>query len=160
DSESTLLSILSSTSSTSAAEQQLAEALGDTRPASVLVVAPNSNAPRVPHLRLLGNEAETRKPAQVKPPLRRALAPLRWLFPALGMLLLGLVTLAALAMAPVTAAPTDRIDGLSPRMAVRLGATATNMVDMAVGDGALYMLDLVDGVVHTFSLDGVEQQPG
>jgi len=160
DSESTLLTILSSTPSTSAAEQQLAEALGDARPASVLVVAPNTNGPRVPHLRLLGNESEARKPAQVKTPLRRALAPIRWLFPALGMLLLALVTLAALTMAPVTAAPTARVDGVSPRMAVRLGATATNMVDMAVGDGALYMLDLVDGIVHTFSLDGVEQQPG
>src|SRR5262249_54530037 len=128
DSESTINSILSSTPSTSIAEQQLAEVLRDTRRASVLVVAPNTNALRGPHLRLLGSASENGKAAQPNPAVRRALAPVRWLFPALGMLLLSLVTLAALAMAPVTSAPIDRVDGLSPRMAVRLGAAAANMV--------------------------------
>jgi hypothetical protein len=164
DSEDAVRAILASTPSTSLAEQLLADALGDARSASVLVVARNSSAPRVPHLRLLGTEHEDPSTgggvAHVAPPPRRELAPIRWLFPALGLLLLSLATLAALAMAPQTDAPAERVDGLSPRMAVRLGAAATNTVDLAVGNDAVYMLDLVDGVVEAFSLDGLEQQPG
>jgi len=44
-------------------------------------------------------------------------------------------------------------------MAIRLGPSATNVVDLAVGDAALYTLDVVEGAVRAFSLDGLEQQP-
>jgi hypothetical protein len=65
-----------------------------------------------------------------------------------------------LAISPHTVLPADRVDAVSPRMAVRLGGAGANVVDMAVGDGALYTLDVVDGAVRDFSLDEIEQQPG
>jgi hypothetical protein len=42
---------------------------------------------------------------------------------------------------------------------VRLGQTAANVVDLAVGDEALYTLDVVEGAVRAFALDALDQQP-
>jgi hypothetical protein len=161
DSERSIRVILSTTTSTVLAERQLAEVLGESRPASVLVVAPGAVGRRAPHLRLLGpNDVDDRAhPAAEASKPKQRLAPSRWLFPLLGLLLLGLVAVAALVMAPQTGMPTDRVDGVSSKMAVRLGPSAANVIDIAVGDGALYTLDVVEGAVHAYALDGVEQQP-
>jgi hypothetical protein len=160
ESEDEVRSILASTTSPAQAEQQLAEALGDGRPASVVVIAPSM---RAPHLRLLSSHERDQRDAapnaSASAPTARRFAPLRWLFPLLGLLLLGLVGLAALAIAPRTGVAVDRVDALSPRMAVRLGSAAANVVDLAVGDGALYTLDVVEGAVRGYALDGLEQQP-
>jgi hypothetical protein len=161
DSEDTIRAILASTSSPAQAEQQLADALGDDRPASVLVIAPSM---RAPHLRLLSPKDSALPNAvpntAASAPLVRRFSPKRWLFPVLGLLLLGLVALGALAIAPRTGVPVERVDALSPRMAVRLGSAAANVVDLAVGDGALYTLDVGEGAVRAYALDSVEQQPG
>src|SRR5579859_3110575 len=157
ESEREIRSILSSTSSTAEAEQQLADALRGARPASVLVIAPSSRT----HLRLLNSpeaerhEVATEPPAP--PPTQKPFSPRRWLPQAFGVLLLGLLSLAMLAISPHTVLPADRLDALSPRMAVRLGSSAASVVDMVVGDGALYTLDVADGAVRAFSLDDVEQ---
>lgn len=160
EAEREIHSILSSTSSTAEAEQQLADVLGGARPASVLVVAPGART----HLRLLSAHEPERHEALAEPPAPpprvKHFSLHRWLAQGLGFLLLGLLTLALLAISPHTVLPADRVDGLSPRMAVRFGSSAANVVDMAVGDGALYTLDVVDGAVRDFSLDEVEQQPG
>jgi hypothetical protein len=160
ESEDDIRTILSSTASTAEAEKQLADALGDSQPASVLLIAPRMR-PR--HLRLLSSHDTDphRAPttAEADPP-RDRMSPLRLAFPVLGLLLLGLVALAALAIAPRTGLPVDRIDALSPRMAVRLGATAADVVDLAAGDGALYTLDVVEGAVRAYPLDSLDQQPG
>jgi hypothetical protein len=159
DSEHDMCAILASSTSAAEAEERLAEALGDERPASVLVIAPTM---RAPHLRLLGPHERIAAPSvesSVSPRSKRS-SLVHWLFPILGLLLLGLVALAALAIAPRTGVPVDRVDALSPRMAVRLGSTAANVADMAVGDGALYTLDVVEGAVHAYALDSLEQQPG
>jgi hypothetical protein len=166
DSEAAIRAVLSSTHSTSTAERQLGQALGDERPASVLVIAPGAGSPRVPHLRLLGpHEPEEHSPALDPPrPARRSLgdtlSPRRWLIPALGLILLGLVAIATLGLIPQVASPAQRIDTLSPRMAVRLGAAAANVIDLQVGQDALYTLDVGQGAVSAFALDAVEQQPG
>jgi hypothetical protein len=53
----------------------------------------------------------------------------------------------------------DRASPVSPSMAVRLGPSGGNVVDLAIGDDALYTLDVVEGSVRAFSLDGRDQQP-
>jgi hypothetical protein len=70
------------------------------------------------------------------------------------------VALAAVAISPHTALSGERVDALTPRMAVRLGTSAANVVDMAVGDDALYTLDVAEGAVRAYPLDRFEQQPG
>jgi hypothetical protein len=161
ESESDLRAILASTTSPAQAEQQLADALGGDRPASVLVIAPSM---RAQHLRLLGpKDSDSRSPApDAGAPATSVgrFSPKRWLFPGLGLLLLGLVALGALAIAPRAGVPVDRVDALSPRMAVRLGSAASDVVDLAVGDGALYTLDVAEGAVRAYGLDSLEQQPG
>jgi hypothetical protein len=44
-------------------------------------------------------------------------------------------------------------------MAVRLGPSGTNVVDLAVGDDDLYTLDVVEATVRAFALDARDQQP-
>jgi hypothetical protein len=184
DSEQQVRSILASTSSTAEAEQKLAQILGDAQPASVLVVAPHT---RAPHLRLLPPrepEAPPSEPftpsahdrsAASAQPSDRPVASLRerspgsargrlerwggWSLHGLGALLFGLLALAALAISPHTVLPTERVDTLSPRMAVRLGGAAANIADLAVGSAALYTLDVAEGVVRAYALNGLEQQP-
>jgi hypothetical protein len=53
----------------------------------------------------------------------------------------------------------DRVYPVVPAMAVRLGPSGGNVVDLAVGDDALYTLDVVESTVRAFALDGRDQQP-
>jgi hypothetical protein len=164
DSQAAVAKILSEAPTASVAEEQLAEALSDARPAGVLVVAPESPSARVRHLRLLGS----RDHAQAAPradavgpasPGRKWLSPGRVLVPLLGLGLLAMMAMATLAIIPQSTASATPVDGVSPHMAVRLGPSAANVADMAVGDAALYTLDVAEGAVHAFSMDDVEQRP-
>lgn len=161
ESEDNVRAILASSSSTAEAEHELSLALGDARPASVLVITP---AARAPHLRLVSAREEHEHgllvDAEPAPQVRRQLSVRKWLFPFLGLLLLGLVAIAALALSPRVGLPADRTDALTPRLAVRLGASAQNVVDLAAGDTSLYTLDVVEGTVRAYALDGSDQQPG
>ena len=157
DAEQQVRTILASTPSTAEAEQKLAQVLGDTRPASVLVIAPHT---RAPHLRLVPTSEPLASDTPAPTPPARRSSPIRWLATALGALLFGLLALGALAMSPHTVLPTERVDALSPRMAVRLGGAAANVDDLAVGNAALYTLDAVEGAVRAYALDATEQRPG
>jgi hypothetical protein len=53
----------------------------------------------------------------------------------------------------------DRAVQVSPAMAVRLGPSGGNVVDLAIGDDALFTLDVVEQSVRVFGLDGQDQQP-
>jgi hypothetical protein len=164
DSQRAIEMILSETSSTAAAEGQLAEALSDTRPAGILVVAPASPTPRVPHLRLLPVREQAVATSHVEvpaasQPLGQRLSPARWTVPVLGLVLLAMMALATLAILPPPGTPPTRVRGVSPRTAIRLGPAAANVVDLAVGDAALYTLDVAEGAVRAFSLDAFEQRP-
>jgi hypothetical protein len=53
----------------------------------------------------------------------------------------------------------DRVYRLSPQVAVRLGPSGANVVDLAVGDDTLYTLDVVEATVRAFGLDTRDQQP-
>jgi hypothetical protein len=156
--------ILSESESSAAAEEKLAEALGDARPAGVMVVSPAPPSARVPQLRVLVGRDQAQPAlgthvAMPTPPIRRRLSPGRWLVPVLGLLLLASMALSTLAIVPQPGAPGTHVDGVVPHMAIRLGPSATNVVDLAVGDAGLYTLDVVEGAVRAFSLDGLEQQP-
>jgi hypothetical protein len=91
----------------------------------------------------------------------------RALASALGVLVLAalafLVAAATSPRPPVPASPTaafaDRVVGVSPELAVRLGPSGTNVIDLAVGDDALYTLDVVENSVRAFGLDAREQPP-
>jgi hypothetical protein len=149
--------ILSSTSSAAVAEQQLAEALGDGRPAAVSVITSTSTSPRVPHLRLVATN-ERADGSQIRREAPASGQIWRWLFGALGLILLGLVALAALLLTHKPAAAADRVDFIRPEMAVRLGPSAASVVDLAVGDSALYTLDVTESAVRAFELNRLEQQ--
>ncbi len=154
DSERTLRDVLSSGLPVAETERQLADALGqEQQPAGVLIVDRATAKLRAPHLRVVG--AHERPPAAQQ---RSGLVVLRWLMSLLGVVLLALVTVAVLiAVKPRPAAP-QRIDDIRPAMAVRLGAAAANVADLAVGNGALYTLDVAEGAVHAFALGATEQQ--
>ncbi len=164
DSQATVEKILSEAQTAAVAEERLAEVLSDTRRAGILVVAPESPSMRVRHLRLLGSRdhAQAEPRTDVGPamsPRRRWLSPGRWLVPLLGLVLLGMMAMATLAIIPQPTASATHVDGVTPQMAVRLGPSAVNVADVAVGDAALYTLDVAEGAVRAFSLDGLEQQP-
>jgi hypothetical protein len=164
DSQRSIEMILSQASSTAAAEEQLAEALSDSRPAGILVVAPPSPSPRAPHLRLLPAREQAVATSQVDTaavpqPVRQRLSPAGWIAPVLGLVLLAMMALATLAILPPPGSPPSRVRGVTPRTAIRLGPAAANVVDLAVGDAALYTLDVAEGAVRAFSLDGLEQRP-
>jgi hypothetical protein len=53
----------------------------------------------------------------------------------------------------------DHVYRVSPAMAVRLGPSGSNVVDLAVGDDTLYTLDVVEATVRAFPLDALDQQP-
>ena len=88
-------------------------------------------------------------------PLRRRLSPARWIVPVLGLVLLAMMALATFAILPPPGTPPTRIRGVSPRTAIRLGPEAASVVDLAVGDDALYTLDVAEGAVRAFSLDAL-----
>ncbi|HEY2594979.1 MAG TPA: hypothetical protein VGK33_13875 [Chloroflexota bacterium] len=163
DSARTLGTILSEAPTPAAAEEQLAEALGDSTPAGILVVAPESSS-SVRHLRLLGSRdhAQAAPRSDVvagTPPNRQWLSPGRCLVPLLGLILLAIMAMATLAIIPQPAASAMRVVGVRPQLAISLGPSSGNVADMAVGDAALYTLDVAEGAVRAFSLDGVNQQP-
>jgi hypothetical protein len=53
----------------------------------------------------------------------------------------------------------DRVFPVDSAMAVRLGQSGGDVVDLAVGDDALYTLDVVESSVRVFGLAGRDQQP-
>ncbi len=86
------------------------------------------------------------------------------------MALLASVGVAAFTIAPEpVAAPPDMaaqrlvlaepIERVTPSMAVRLGPSGANVVDLAVGSDALYTLDVAEGSVRAFTLEALDQQP-
>ena len=176
DSSRAITEVLSSATLPAEAEQQLAEALGNEHPAGVLVVDPGKQRKTTRHVWLV-------PPAQAKPAPsntrsnptegKQPLALRRWLTAAFGVALLATVVLAALRLAGepplavVDSVPQmaqllgagDRVDRVSPAMAVRLGPSAINVVDLAVGNDALYTLDVGEGSVRAFTLSDLDQQP-
>ena len=179
DASRVVADVLSKMSSPADTEQQLAEALGSERPAGVLVVdppgkqlvtarhlwlVPPAEAKPVPAVRSTGtNPSVARQPLTLR----------RWLTSAFGVALLTTVVLAALRLAgepPLKSADPmpqmaqllvagDRVDPVSPAMAVKLGPSAVNVVDLAVGNDALYTLDVGEGSVREFGLGDLDQQP-
>lgn len=164
-------------SSANLAEERLAEALGGARPAAVMVVDSSGEQRPVRHLTLVS----AREPGPSQPSSRRVarLAPkingewrrpsTRWLSPVLAVVLLGLAAMAAvnpfaerteMSMAQLVP-PVDEsnVYPVEPEMAVRLGPSGGNVVDLAVGDDAVYTLDVVEGSVRVFGLDARDQQP-
>lgn len=53
----------------------------------------------------------------------------------------------------------DRVVRVTPAMAVQLGQSGDNIVDLAVGDDTLYTLDVVEATVRAYPLDGLDLQP-
>ena len=53
----------------------------------------------------------------------------------------------------------DRVVPVTPAMAARLGPSGVNVVDLAVGDDAIYTLDVVEGSVRAFRPDARDQPP-
>jgi hypothetical protein len=170
----TIGDVLSSAPSTAEAEQRLADCLGDARPAGVLVIGSRDEKP-TSHLRLLApSDASHADATPISTAPRRPHPTLRrWLTFVFGVVLLAAVSAAAFTIAPdatrlaadanlqVVPAPesTYRVDAITPRMAVRLGPSAANVVDLAVGNDALYTLDVAEASVRVFALDGLGQQP-
>jgi hypothetical protein len=169
---------LARTSDNAAAARDLAEALGDSRPAGVLVIG----GARTPdyQLRLVAGGAPAHQLRQppLQPPSHPTPSPPvravgRWLGSLLGLALLALVITAGLTVAsesasptreavsaqPRPAAPVDRVDLVSPEIAVRLGPSAANVVDLAIGDDSIYTLDVVEHAVRAFPLDARETLP-
>jgi len=68
-------------------------------------------------------------------------------------------------VAPLVSRATSKLDAIdrnyrvSPAMAVRLGPSGANVVDLTVGDDTLYTLDVVEASVRAFALDARDQQP-
>jgi hypothetical protein len=150
---------------TDALEERIAELLAGARRAGVLVVEPSGQSARPP-LRLV--------PAK-KQPGRAIRIRRRWLSSLLALVLLGVATAAALGpaelqprspdlgaepqFAPLVTADTAPTYSVEPAMSVGLGSSGGNVVDLAVGDDALYTLDVVEASVRAFRLDARDQQP-
>lgn len=176
DSSRAVTDVLSKTSSPAEAEQLLTEALGGERPSRVLVVDPGQQPRTARHLWLVppaeaksAGRSAAANPQEVRQPLTLR----RWLTAAFGVALLTTVVLAALRLAgepplkSTDAMPQmaqllvagDRVDRVNPAMAVKLGPSAINVVDLAVGNEALYTLDVGEGSVREFGLSDLDQQP-
>jgi hypothetical protein len=180
DSQQTIASILAAAPSAALAEEQLASALSGARAASVLVVGSGSDARQARHLRLVAS----REPSAPKPSPTSVAASLkapavrprpgprlrRWLTSLFGVALLASVVVAAVTIAPEPPPqPPDMaaqslnlgepIQRVAPSMAVRLGPSGANVVDLAVGRDALYTLDVGESSVRAFALDALDQQP-
>lgn len=162
------------------AEERLAEALGGQRPAGVMIVESSGAARPERHLALVSpreRPAALAAPPAVRhrpPPNERTSRRLlrlfpHWLSPLVALALLGLAGLAAfspfgdrpqLSMVQQSAL-SDPINDyrVNPAMAVRLGPSGGNVVDLAVGDDAVYTLDVVEASVRAFALDARDQQP-
>jgi hypothetical protein len=122
----------------------------------------------------------TREPGRAPPPAAARATPpttrqrltrrsLRWLSPLFALALLAIAAVIALnpgtsrpplSMVQLSPAVDERnVYAVNPDMAVRLGPSGGNVVDLAVGDDALYTLDVVEGSVRSFALDARDQQP-
>jgi hypothetical protein len=219
DSQAAIEQVLVRTASVEVAEDQLAEALGGSRPAGVLIVEPAGEAHPKRHLTLVPPPDRARYAPPVRPvapPPRPASLRSRWVSPLIALALLAAAVTAALT--PSTEPPRlvlihqaqallsqanetvdifeahaltqqaldmatraasqspgeyndfvahisqkldeiDRITPITPSMAVRLGPSGRNVVDLAIGDDALYTLDVIESTVRTFALDARDQQP-
>ena len=198
--------VLRTARSNEAAQQQLAEALGGSRPAGVLVVGESPDERR----RTLVAAPE-RGPAQVTRQRPDVSSLRRWLRPLACLVLLAGMAITALSpsaepapldrvrqarallaeaeqavdvyqahalvatalnvaqsvagasdLAQEAAQTLDRVDRVvpvTPAMAARLGPSGVNVVDLAVGDDAIYTLDVVEGSVRAFRPDGRDQAP-
>jgi hypothetical protein len=214
-SQAAIEQVLVRTASVEVAEDQLAAALGGSRPAGVLIVEPAGETQPKRHLTLVPPPDRTRHAPPASPPRPVSLRS-RWLSPLVALALLGAAVTAALT--PSTEPPRlalihqaqalllqanetvdvfdahvltqnaldlatraasqspgeysdfvahinqkldeiDRITPVTPSMAVRLGPSGRNVVDLAIGDDALYTLDVVESTVRTFGLDALDQQP-
>jgi hypothetical protein len=156
-------------------EERLAELLGGQRSAGVVVVAPGGQSSRG-QLRLVQSRREPPAIGQAQParPAHQMRVRRRWLSSLLALVLLVVATAAALGpemeprspsavdqlqFAPLVADESTSSYAVNPAMAVRLGSSGGNVVDLAVGDDALYTLDVVESSVRAFGLDGRDQQP-
>ncbi|MCA1648291.1 MAG: hypothetical protein LC797_23480 [Chloroflexi bacterium] len=161
--------------STTAAEERLAEVLGGTRAAGVMIVEANAEPRPEPHLTVVphgGHDSVAPAAAHLlwsdigRPVWRRSP---RWLWPIAGLALLSLAALAALNAGSERPEPVmaqlfppleeTNVYPVTPAMAVRLGPSGGNVVDLAVGEDELYTLDVVEASVRAFALDGRDQQP-
>jgi hypothetical protein len=150
---------------TDTVEERIAELLTGARRAGVLVVEPTGQSARPP-LRLVPAKKQSGRAIRI----RR-----RWLSSLLALVLLGVATAAALGpaelqprspgleaepqFAPLVTAETAPTYSVTPAMSVGLGSSGGNVVDLAVGDDALYTLDVVEASVRAFKLDARDQQP-
>jgi hypothetical protein len=179
DSSRSIREILTTGCPPEEAERQLSHALGSTQPAGVLVVGPGTAAKPSRQLRLVRPvqtvDLDPPEHADVAkrlpgPRPQRARRVRQWLSAAFGVVLLGAVALGAFTIAATSphppldppaqpAAVGERIDRITPAMAVRLGPSAANVVDLAIGDDALYTLDVAEGSVRAFALGLLDQQP-
>jgi hypothetical protein len=175
DSSRVLRDVLASTNTAVDAEEQLAIALGNHRPAGVQVIIPSAPVKAARQLRLVAaheSPAPRLTSSQRAKPAHRPFRLRRWLTSLFGVALLATVIAAALTIssepprassdAPQMAqiiSGADRVDMVSPSMAVRLGPSGVNVVDLAAGDDALYTLDVGEGSVRSFALGTLDQQP-
>jgi hypothetical protein len=213
DASSVIYEVMHSVTSDESAEQQLAAALGNGRPAGVLVISQSRSERRlspVPPPESADRSAQaTRQPMAA----RERPGPLaaRWLWPLLCLLLFSATGVAALGPRPeptpldrvrqaqallteaeqttdmydahalaaraldvarsvsgvadlvnqamATLDRVDRVVPVAPAMAARLGPSGINVVDLAVGDDAVYTLDVVEGSVRAFRPDARDQPP-
>jgi hypothetical protein len=164
--------------STDLAEERLAEALGGQRPAGVMIVEPSGERPPKRHLTLVSTRERgrgvtlpaARRPVPPKTSRRLFRLSPRWLSPIVALALLGVTAVAALnpvadQQRPAMVQLAQQLDQTNvypvyPAMAVRLGPSGGNVVDLAVGDDAVYTLDVVEGSVRAFALEARDQLPG
>ncbi len=161
-------------------EDRLAAALGGPRSAGVMIVessGPTAARPKS-HLTLASSrqhEQALPSPSHGEPRPHvastrarpRGRLSLRWLSPIVALALLGVAAVAAFnpastepqpAMVPLPTLDQTRVYAVNPAMAVSLGPAGSNVVDLAIGDEAIYTLDVVEASVRAFGLDGHDQQ--
>jgi hypothetical protein len=207
--------VLRSATSIESAQQELAEALGSSRPAGVLVVSRSRTERRlalVPTPQQRGSRLATVQATRQHPVTSPRITSFarRWLWPLLCLVLLTATVVAVLSppqpapldsvrqarallaeaeqtgdmyaahslaasaldiaqrapgssdlvqQAAETLDRVDRVVPVNPAMAARLGPSGVNVVDLAVGDDAIYTLDVVEGSVRAFQPDARDQSP-
>jgi hypothetical protein len=155
-------------------EERIAELLSGARRAGVVVVEPTGQSARPPLRLAPTGKQPVRGAANSAAPTRHVRVRRAWLSSLLAVVLLGGATAAALGpelqprgptlaaepqFVPLVTAETAATYSVTPAMSVGLGSSGGNVVDLAVGDDALYTLDVVEGSVRAFRLDVHDQQP-
>jgi hypothetical protein len=156
-------------------EERIAELLAGARRAGVLVVEPTGQSARPPLRLAPTGKQPVHHAAHSAAPTRHVRVRRAWLSSLLALVLLGVATAAALGpaelqprspdleaepqFAPLVTAETAPTYSVTPAMCVGLGSSGGNVVDLAVGDDALYTLDVVEASVRAFKLDARDQQP-